>query len=221
MKSTVFTDIHTHTDNNQASDNIRITSNDIVSNPFIKTDDYFSAGIHPWHIPQQHKQWYLQYLDKMLRHSHCLALGECGLDFHIQTNHDFQTEIFIQQLKLAQQHNKPVILHCVKSFHEIIRIRKTSNFHTPWIIHGFAKSEQTAKQCIDAGIYLSLGEKVFQPHMESAIKSIPDEFLFFETDNSTTSIIDIYQKASQIRGMTCEALAKTVLKNFCSVFGIL
>jgi TatD DNase family protein len=221
MKSIVFTDIHSHSDNNQASEIIRIESKDIVSDPFINDIGFFSAGIHPWYIPKQNAKWHLQFLDKILLHEKCLVIGECGLDFHIKTDHAVQTEIFEHQLQLAHQHQKPVIIHCVKAFHELIRIKKTRKLDTAWIIHGFSKSAETAQQCIDAGIFLSIGDAVFKPHFESVVKCIPDEFLFFETDNSTTSIIDIYKKASQIREVTCEALAKTVLKNFSSVFGIL
>ena len=59
-----------------------------------------------------------------MKDASCLALGECGLDKKVQTPLDLQQEVFERQLTLAEKYKKPVIIHCVAAFQELIAIKK-------------------------------------------------------------------------------------------------
>lgn len=84
----------------------------------------YSIGIHPWYISQERLLDDLKMISEKMISEKCLALGECGLDKRIEMPLQMQTEVFQQQLELVQQTTKPIILHCVAAYQEVIGIKK-------------------------------------------------------------------------------------------------
>src|SRR5690606_5434719 len=129
----------------------------------------------------------------------CKALGECGLDKRIKTSIDVQKKMLIPQLLLAEKYKKPVILHCVAAYQEIIRIKKELKLTVPLIIHGFSKNAQVAKSLWSNGFYLSFGKYLLlNPELENVLKTVPPEQIFLETDTMEQRIFDVYSKAQNI-----------------------
>jgi TatD DNase family protein len=62
-----------------------------------------------------------------------------------------QTEVFEQQITLAEKYQKPLVLHLVAAYQELIAIHKRRHISVPLILHGFSKNEPTAKQLLDCG----------------------------------------------------------------------
>ena len=179
----------------------------------------FSIGIHPWKIDDNRIESDLNIIEEKLQLANCLALGECGLDKRIETSLEIQTQVFEKQLFLAEKYNKPVILHCVAAYQEIIEIKKRLQIKVPMIIHGFSKNEQTAKQLFDNGFYLSFGKYLIQnKDLETVFKNIPNDRLFLETDSSNYSIEEVYVLASKYKNIEIEKLKEIVNSNFNSVF---
>ena len=179
----------------------------------------YSIGIHPWYINQERLQDDLQLISEKLKTENCLALGECGLDKRIEIPLQNQTEVFQQQIELAQQRTKPIILHCVAAYQEVIGIKREMNIENPMIIHGFSKNEQVAKSLLDNGFHLSFGKYLLRnPDLEKVFKFVPDDLLFLETDTIEESIAEVYQKAANYKQMTLEEMKQQVFNTFAKVF---
>jgi len=154
-----------------------------------------------------------------MQDKNCLAIGECGLDKRIEIPLPFQQMVFEKQLELAEQYQKPVIIHCVAAFNEVIAIKKKMNISVPMIIHGFSKNETIAQQLIDHGFYLSFGKYLIRnPELESVFKSIPNNRLFLETDTIEEGIEEIYHLAAKYKQLSLNELQEIIESNFNTVF---
>lgn len=100
----------------------------------------YSIGIHPWYIDENRLETDLKVIDEKLQLSECLALGECGLDKRIDVPMTLQVDVFKKQIALAEKYQKPLVLHLVAAFDELIALKKQLNISTPIIIHGFSKA---------------------------------------------------------------------------------
>jgi TatD DNase family protein len=179
----------------------------------------YSIGIHPWFIDENRLSTDLQIIEEKLKLSECLALGECGLDKRIEVSMQLQIEVFEKQIALAEKYQKPLVLHLVAAFDELIEIKKRLNISVPIIIHGFSKSEQLAKQLIDNGFYLSFGKYLLRnSEMETVFKSIPNDKFFLETDTIEETLEEVYQKAALCKNISVEELLSKILNNWKSIF---
>jgi len=190
-------------------------NNRFVFDKAIYLEKYFSAGIHPWDADLQVS---IAEFQKIIQHPNCLAIGECGLDKLKGPDLILQKKVFTVQLELARKYQKPVIIHCVKAFDELIEICKPYHLQIPLIIHGFNKSLQMAKQMINKGFYLSLQSSVFDK-LEDDFLSIPIEYIFLETDtNEKISIDQIYKTASSKFQISESDLKDKIYTNFTTLF---
>jgi len=122
-------------------------------------------------------------------------------------------------LALAEKYQKPVILHCVAAFQEIVETKKRMKLSVPMVIHGFSKNQQTAKQLLDNGFYLSFGKYLLRnPELESVFKSVPNDRFFLETDTIEENIADVYALAATYKNMQIEHLQQQIKVNFKTVF---
>ncbi|MFK7049430.1 MULTISPECIES: TatD family hydrolase [Flavobacterium] len=177
---------------------------------------YFSIGIHPWYIKEEEIDIELKIIEEKLVLQNCLALGECGLDKRIETKYDLQLQVFEKQLELAKKYKKPLILHCVSAFQEVIGLKKEMQIEEPIIIHGFSKNIQVAKSLLDNGFYLSFGKYLIRnPELALVFNYIPDDCFFLETDTIEETIEEVYEKASMIKKKNVESLIEA---NFIKVF---
>ena len=180
----------------------------------ISQHNYFSAGIHPWHLNSAT----IDELEKVMQHSKVLTVGECGMDKLCNSPWELQEEIFCEQIKLANKYNKPLILHCVRAFEEVIHLLIKENNSSPVIFHGFNKGDLLAKRLLSEGYYLSFGKNIMDGRLDQTLRNTPIQSIFLETDDSDLTIKDIYQKAAEIKGITLELLCKTIEENFLHVF---
>jgi TatD DNase family protein len=186
---------------------------------FDETIPQYSIGIHPWYIDENRVETDLKIIDKKLQLKECLALGECGLDKRIEIPLALQIEVFEKQIALAEKHQKPLVLHLVAAFDELIEIKKRLKISVPIIIHGFSKSEQLAKQLIDNGFYLSFGKYLLRnPELETVFKSVPNDRFFLETDTIEETLVEVYQKAALYKNTSVETIQNQVEKNWKAVF---
>ncbi len=211
-----FVNLHTHTYTND----VQII--EIVNQyPWEFTDAvlHYSIGIHPWHINENRLNNDLKTIEQNLQLKNCKALGECGLDKRIITKFEWQIEVFKMQVNLVKKTTKPIILHCVAAFNEIIIIKKEMQISNSMIIHGFSKNKHVAKSLLDNGFYLSFGKYLLQnSDALSVLNYIPEDRLFLETDTMNNTIFDVYEKAAHIKKRNLEDLKDIILTNYKSVF---
>ena len=211
-----FYNLHTHTATLQ--ENVVELVNQ-YPHDFDATIPVYSIGIHPWFIVEERLESDLDILERKLQETNCLAVGECGLDKRIAIPIELQQLVFEKQLLLAQQYNKPVVLHCVAAFDELIATKKKLNITGPMIVHGFSKSEQLAKQLISNGFYISFGQYLLlNPELESVFKSIPDDKIFLETDTVSENIAAVYELAAKYKGTSMLEMQELIKHNFHKVF---
>ncbi len=211
-----FINLHTHKYSNQEN------KLEIV-NQYPQEFDYllpnYSIGIHPWHIKNNNIDADLHIIDDNLNNKNCLALGECGLDNRIEIPMSLQIEVFEKQIRLAIKHKKPIILHCVGAFNEVITIKKRLKIEVPIIIHGFSKNIQVANQLIDNGFYLSFGKYLMQnAALENVFQNLSNDRFFLETDSSDYEIEDVYAIAAKYKKLEIENLKEIVCNNFNKIF---
>ena len=168
-----------------------------------------SIGIHPWEINDRWKELFATIKNESKSKNVC-AIGECGIDkLKSPANIEEQIEVFKAHALLAEEIQKPLIIHCVKGFDEIIAIYREVLPKQAWIVHGFRGKPQQAEQLIKEGFYISFGEKF---NIDS-LKAVPMEKLFIESDESKIDINDIYTLIAEARGCSVEKLALVVMQN--------
>lgn len=211
-----FFNLHTHKFTNQA-DVLEIVNQ--YPQEFKDNISHYSIGIHPWFIVENELNTDLKLIECKLQDENCLALGECGLDRRIKIPFDLQQFIFEKQLALAEEYQKPIIIHCVAAFQEIIEIKKKLNITVPMLIHGFSKNEKIAQQLIDNGFYLSFGKNLVQNSESKPIfQSIPEDKFFLETDTMEQKIQEVYTFAAKYKNVDVSIIQKIIAENYKKVF---
>ena len=179
----------------------------------------YSIGIHPWYIDENRLESDLEIIKEKLQLSECLALGECGLDKRIEIPLDLQISVFKKQLEIVKQTKKPIVLHCVAAYDEVIAIKREMKIENPMIIHGFSKNEQVAKSLLNNGFYLSFGKYLLRnPDLEKVFTFAPENQILLETDTIEESIYEVYEKAASIKGISVEEMKTIVFTNFSRIF---
>ena len=179
----------------------------------------YSIGIHPWYIDENRLESDLNIIEEKLQLKECLALGECGLDKRIEIPMELQIVVFEKQIALAQKYNKPLVLHLVAAFDELIEIKKRLKISVPIIIHGFSKNKQVAKQLLDNGFYLSFGKYLLRnPELKEVFQSVPNHKFFLETDTVEETLEEVYTLASNYKAISLEAMQVLVRENWVRVF---
>jgi TatD DNase family protein len=195
-------DIHTHRITNNASDIVSISADDYT--PHIKA---CSIGIHPWHIsPDWQDQ--IDRIRNLASAPNVYMIGECGLDnVRLTASMEEQETIFRHHIDISEQARKPLIIHCVKSIDRLIAIKKQIQPQQTWILHGFRGKPQQAVQLLAQGIELSFG-----PHFndKSLLAAYQQHRLWLETDDSTSTIAEVYNQASQSLGTSIESLKNLI-----------
>lgn len=211
-----FVNLHTHFYTN--SDSILEIVNQ-YPNEFKEDIPHYSIGIHPWYISDERVSEDLNFIKTKLQLKECIALGECGLDKRIEKKMDLQINVFESQLYLLNEIPKPVILHCVAAFDEVISCKKDSLLQSPFIIHGFSKNIPLAKQLLNQDFYLSFGKYLLRnPEMELVFKYVPNDKIFLETDTISESLEEVYTFAAKCKNISVEEMKEIVWNNYQTIF---
>lgn len=168
------------------------------------------AGIHPWDAEQDLP---------MPDFSGCDIVGETGLDYCSEASKEAQLELFLRHLDIAERLQKPVVLHVVKSFEDVMLALRKHNIQGA-VFHGFIGSKEQATRATDYGYYLSFGDRSLRSlRTRDVVTTMPIENLFCETDDrADISIEEIYAEVAKLRGISTEELATQIEKNYIRLF---
>lgn len=194
-----YLDIHTHQKLQQT--NVQSVYSVSFSNEIeIEKAQPISVGIHPWYVQSDNLDQQIEGLTTIAKQENVKMIGECGLDRLKGLPLAEQIIIFEKQIQLAETLKKPLIIHCVRCFDELIGIKKRLKVQSPMIIHGFNKKPDLGQKLIAHGFYLSFGADVLNPNSTAAacLQEINSPF-FLETDESNESIQSIYHAAANLR----------------------
>lgn len=214
--SNVFIDIHTHLIPREGTAGIQNLLTPELPEP---ATGLYSMGIHPWYATALHWENQWEKLKLFSLHPKVVAIGETGLDTVCDTPFPLQLKVFTEQVKWANSIGKPLVIHCVKAWDPLLALLKKENPAVPVIIHGFRKNRQLAQQLINAGCYISLGKAIELNNVQELLQVIPAGRLFFETDDSSVFIGDIYNTAAKASGIELNSLVLQIQQNAQQVFG--
>ncbi len=203
-----------------------------------------ALGLHPYFVAENEIQACEEALDQL---SHIInfasAIGETGLDFRDQYTTktveddlvDRQILFFENQIQLAIQCHKPLVLHVVKAHEDALKILKLWDANqVGGMVHAFNSSYDIAKKYMDLNCLISIGGAVTYPknkNLIDAVKKIPLEKLLIESDapdqpplgftqelNSSLSVLNVASSIAEIKGIAVEEVASQTSNNFKTLF---
>ena len=212
-KETLVTDVHTHNlPETEGSAIVSLNPQDFLNlTPEQRQTNLFAIGIHPWYIEGSGAEQ-LSLLESVLQGediSSIVMLGEMGLDKKQGANPDIQRSVFISQLELALRYDKIPVIHDVRSMQEILQLRKSLHFTSPWLIHGFRGGAEQAQQYLRAGCHLSLG----MHYKTETLLSLPANEIFLESDDNFPGLASLYERVARELNTTVAALSQQVSDN--------
>ncbi|MFD2583129.1 TatD family hydrolase [Pedobacter vanadiisoli] len=210
-----FLDIHTHKTAIQKGvtsiQSLSLTNDIFLAMPKTKP---ISVGLHPWFAKIDHLEFQMKYLTVVANQTNVKQIGECGLDRLRGENLENQIIILEKQIELAEKIQKPLILHCVKCFSELIAVKERLKVKVPMIIHGFNKNEALGKQLLDKGFMLSFGTAALKAASGAAKLIENTDHFFLETDDSDISIQEIYQAAAILKKCSVDELKARIFADW-------
>lgn len=200
---------------------------------------FSTAGIHP-HDAKTATPELEQQLTALSKHTHVIAIGECGLDYNRDFSpRDTQRDVLRRQLALAEKLNLPVYLHERDASDDMISILQTFNVHG--VLHCFTGNAQALKGYLDLGFYIGITGWVCDERrgheLQKLVPSIPLNRLLVETDapfliprtitpkpksrrNEPAYLPLICDTLAQLYHMPAEKIAMHSRDNFNRLFGL-
>lgn len=165
------------------------------------------AGIHPWDA--ERRMELPDFADADI-------IGETGLDYAAAVDRAAQMELFGRHLAVAERLQKPVVLHVVKAFEDVMRMLQSHKGLRGVVFHSFIGSAEQARRCFERGYYLSFGARSLRsPRTREVIAAAPADLLFVETDDSRVPTIEeLYAEVATIRDVNLEELQRQIVKNY-------
>ncbi|MGF1741671.1 TatD family hydrolase [Vibrio profundum] len=192
-----------------------------------------SCGVHPLDVESD---FALDTLHEYARHPKVVAIGETGLDYHYQPETaDLQKLRFQQQVELAVELNKPLIIHTRNARQDTLKILSDHGAEQcGGVIHCFTEDLPFAQAAMDLGFYISIsGIVTFRQAQElkDVVKALPLERLLIETDspylapvphrgkqNQPAYVVEVAAYIAQLKGLSLKEVAETTTENFKNLF---
>jgi TatD DNase family protein len=185
--------------------------------------EYCCVGLHPWFLTEENAEAGFEWVERSASLPQVVAIGETGLDRLRGPGPVCQRSLFERHVRLAESLDKPVVVHAVRSFNELLELRRSWRPRTPWIVHGFAKGPLVAHGLVAAGCWLSFGRALFAPAgtpVLQAFRDMPEDRFLLETDGDpSVDIGDVYRRAAELRGCSPGWLADRLSRNVREVLG--
>ena len=222
---------------------------------------YAAIGLHPSHLKEQkvkeegeieyetrQEEFDVEKYQQLVQEKKVVAIGEIGLDYYRLDNEEDQykqKQVFMEQLDLARQSDKPIIVHCREAYDDLLSLLSAFNIGCAGcssacggslrgVIHCFAGSLEIARQLINLGFYLGFnGLITFTDEYDEIIKEISLENILLETDcpyltpvpyrgkrNEPLYVKKVAERIAQIKEIDFDQVAEQTTKNAKELFGI-
>ncbi len=172
---------------------------------------------------------------ELLKDPRVVALGECGLDYFRTEPESLkkQKRVFIEQIELANETRKPLMLHVRDAYADTLQILK-EHAKVKGVVHFFVGNAEEAKGFLDFGFMISFsGVLTFTHDYDEVVKNTPLNMILTDTDspyvapvpyrgkrNEPLYVKEIVKKIAQIKNLSEEEVANAVIENAKRVFNI-
>lgn len=181
----------------------------------------FTFGIHPWYLDENNHDRLIANVIKAAGNEMIIGIGEAGLDKIKGPSTELQRKTFEEQVSISEEHKKPVVIHCVRAWEELLQVHKKARPKMPWLVHGFRGKVDLARQLIAKGMYLSFWfDFIMRPESANLVKNLPVDRFFLETDGSGMDIKDIYNKVSADLNLSLNELKTIIFSNYKQFFKV-
>lgn len=205
----IITDAHTHCPT-AVQAVISVSPEDF--NP--QQGQLYSVGIHPWQSANPGANALLPLLERCASHSQVVAVGETGLDPLRGAPLDVQLQLMRAHMAIATAVGKPLVVHCVRTSQQVLRLWRDTDRHTPWMVHGFRGNERVLKPLAQAGLYISYGARF----NTAALQATPRSQMLIETDDSPLGIDATARAVAKSLGITPQAVMAQAQANAAQFF---
>ena len=201
---------------------------------------YATVGISPNDL---NENWMdeIEEIEKILeneskKNSKDVAVGEIGLDYHYDTDKDWQKKAFIKQIELANKYNLPIVIHTREAVSDTLEILKANPVNKKGIFHCCPFNRELVKEALKLGFYISIcGPATFKSskNAEEIINMIPDDRILIETDspylspepvrgtrNDSRNIKFTAEKIAQFKGISVDEIAKITYGNAEKIYNL-
>ena len=197
---------------------------------------YATVGVSPNDI-EDLKGNYIEDIEELAKSYKVVAIGEIGLDYYWnKENKEKQKEIFMEQIKLANKLELPIVIHTREAVMDTIDILKKIECKKRGVFHCCPLNRELVKEALKLGFYISFaGPVTFKnsKNAEEIVNLVPIEKILIETDspylspepvrgrrNDSQNVKYIAQKIADIKGLTIEEVAKQMHKNIEKIFNM-
>lgn len=144
-----------------------------------------SFGLHPWYVSQRTDRWLTSLRDHLLQVPS--AVGEIGLDRWLEERDEAaQHEVFLAQLRVARDLERPVSIHCVKAWGWLAEIIESQPLlPCRFLLHAYGGSAELLKTFERKGGFFSFAGSVLRTgrtRQQEALRQVPLNRLLLETD---------------------------------------
>ena len=192
-------------------------------------------GLHPMYLDAHHPDD-LDALADRARSAECIAIGECGLDFHVEgLDRERQRFYFERQLELARELGLPLILHARRALDEVTAaLRRIGGLRG--VVHSFSGSREQAQQLWKLGFLIGIGGPLTYERalrLRGIVATMPLEYLLLETDapdqplsghrgarNEPAHLVGVLDTVARLREVDGAVVAAATTANAVRLFGI-
>lgn len=184
-----------------------------------------AVGLHPWHLNGVDLEANLTFIEKEL--PRCLALGEIGLDFAIQTPREEQKDVLRELLTVAFRENKPVLLHARKAWEDALRLLISFPIQKA-VFHWYSGPEDILRKILTKGYFISATPAAaYSENHRRALQTAPLGQLLMETDapevyrgvpSEPKDLIATLRSVAELKGRTEEEIALQVFRTTVEFF---
>ena len=175
----------------------------------------YTYGIHPWFLNEENHKQLINSVENTVIQPEIIAIGEAGFDRLRGPSPELQRTAFEEQIIISEKILKPVVIHCVRAWDELLAVYKKIKPKMPWLIHGFRGNVELASQLLTKGFYLSFWfDFILRPESKELLKQLPADRIFLETDGADVDIKSIYNKVATDLDLSVDELKSIILKNF-------
>ena len=196
-----------------------------------------TAGIHPNHVAQEPAGGWDAVI-RLASQTGVVALGETGLDRHWNdTPFPDQEEYFARHLALSRTTGLPVVIHCREAEPDVLRLLRDDfdrNGPVRGVMHSFAGSAETARACLEMGLYISFAGMLTYKNAEAirdVARGVPADRVLVETDcpylapvpvrgkrNEPAHVVHTARALAEVQGLPLEVLAERTTANARALF---